>query len=227
MMAFDNAHKAGASGFETDLRLSSDDEIVLSHDRNLARFGHPEIQIEEHTAEELSACTISSIDGRLNDHLISLRSLLEKYPEKEYIFDCKVSDRDLFEILRELLAALKFGNQLWFLTWSEKADGYVREFFPGCAYFPRQFRTRVWGWSSLFNLGKVFEPKNRVLALPAFYLNQPLFSKTQIDSIHERGKTFVGYLVNTEKEYQRCRACGVRTVLSDRPDVIARFEQNG
>ena len=87
MLAFDNAHNAGATGFETDLRLSKDGEIILSHDDNLVRFGQVDRAISELTEKEIGAIEIGSADCQLKDKPISLKSLLRKYPEKDYIFD--------------------------------------------------------------------------------------------------------------------------------------------
>ncbi len=50
----------------------------------------------------------------------------------------------------------------------------------------------------------------------------PVFGPSQVASIHGRGKLFMGYLVNTAEDLERCVACGVRAVLTDRPDLIGR-----
>ncbi|MFQ5640189.1 MAG: glycerophosphodiester phosphodiesterase [bacterium] len=226
MLAFDLAHQAGATGFETDLRLSRDEHIILSHDGDLARFDQPEIKISETPLSGLTGKKITSIDRQHSDNLISLRMLLEKYPGKNYIFDCKISDQRLFERLQELLQDIKFQNRIWFLTWSAQADRLVSHFFPDCRFFPRAARTKIWGWSKIVKLGSLLEPANRVLALPAYYFGMPLFNKREVASVHQRGKIFVGYLVNSKRDYERCRACGVQTVLSDRPDLIAGLERD-
>ncbi len=225
MLAFDRAHQAGADAFETDLRLSRDETVILSHDDNLVRFGRADVTVSQMNADELSRVDIPSPDGTFRDHLISLRTLLQAYPDKDYIFDCKISDRRLFVRLRDLLTELKFQRSVWFLTWSRRADGYVREFFPDCPYFPREFRTRVWGWARFLGLGDLLEPKNRILSLPAFHWNRPLFDHAMIESLRRRNKTFVGYLVNDERAYRHCVACGVDTVLTDRPELIRTLSQ--
>ncbi|MFQ5824782.1 MAG: glycerophosphodiester phosphodiesterase [bacterium] len=220
LLAFNLAHKAGATGFETDLRLSKDHQIFLSHDDTLVRFGYPDKVINELTSEELCNIEISSLDGRYSDKLITLKTLLKAYPNKDYIFDCKISDESLFKNLKNLLSELRFHNRIWFLTWSQKADNHVQKFFPGYNLFPRATRTRMWGWSSIARLGYIFEPKNQILSLPAYHFKLPVFSKRQIASIHRREKTFVGYLINTENDFKKCKACGVQIVLTDRPDLL-------
>ncbi len=224
LLAFNLAHQAGATGCETDLRLSKDDQIVLSHDDHLARLGHPDKNIHQLTAQEISKIEITSPDGKFRDHMITLRTLLQTYPDKDYIFDCKLSERRLFEILKKELAELNFHNRIWFLTWSREGDNHVREHFPGYHFFPRVFRSHIWGWTTILGLGTRFEPKNQILSLPAYHLDLPIFKRRQIASIQRRGKIFLGYLVNTDKDWQRCREFGVEMVLTDRVDLIASFE---
>lgn len=226
LLAFDNAHQAGAAGFETDLRLSGDNVIILSHDDNLARFGRTDITVSALSAEEVCQIEIPSIDKKYADRLIRLETLLEKYPGKDYIFDLKISDELLVEKLKQLLEKMDLHDRVWFLTWSQKADDLLEKYFPGYKYFPRWRRTTVWGWGSIIRLGRLFEPQHEILSLPAFHRGLSLFTKGQIASLKKRGKTFLGYLVNTRKEYQRCKACGVDMVLTDRPDLIALWESS-
>ncbi len=223
VLAFDNAHKAGATGFETDLRLSKDQQIILSHDANLTQFGYPDKTINELTADEICNIKISSRDNKCSDSIITLKTLLQKYPDKDYIFDCKISDKQLFDILKNQLSELNFHNRIWFLTWSKEADAYIQHIFPGYKYFPRELHTKLWAWSSLLRLGKMFEPENHILSLPAYHLYMPIFTKRQIADIHRRGKKFVGYLVNTEKDFKYCISCGIKTVLTDRPNLISKL----
>lgn len=223
LLAFDLAYQYGATGFETDLRLSQDKEIILSHDDNLARLGYPQYSVSQLTAEKILQITISSPDGQYRDRMIPLRDLLIKYPQKDYIFDCKIADERLFIQLQNLLKDLNFHDRIWFLTWSRRGDKFVKKYFPGYKYFPRELRTRIWGWASLLGLGNLLEPANEILSLPAFHLGRPLFTRSQIQNIKRRGKTFMGFLVNTEEELQYCLECGVEVVLTDRIDLMVNW----
>lgn len=223
MFAFEQANKYGAEGFETDLRLSGDDEIILSHDDNLARFGLPHVTVSRLRAEEVNQVSISSPDGQFSDKIITLRQLVERFRDKDYIFDCKVTDDRMMHLLQKLLLELKFNKNIWFLTWSAEADHMVERYFPGKSYFPRESIARRWGMLSITGLGRPVEPKHDILALPAYFGGMPVFHKRQVRSLAERGKTFVGYIVNNRKDFERCRACGIEIVLTDRPDLISAW----
>ncbi len=223
MFAFEQAHLHGAEGFETDLRLSSDEEIILSHDDNLARAGHPNKTISQLSAAEIQEISISSKTGEYRDKIITLQTLLTRFPEKSYIFDCKITSELLMQKLKSLLTDLNFHSQIWFLTWSADADALIEKYFPDTPIFPRESNTRTWGIMSILGLGNNFEPTNKILALPAYYFKLPVFTRKQIEAIKDAKKTFIGYIVNDKKTYDRCCACGVETVLTDRPDLIMKF----
>lgn len=226
MFAFEQAHKHGADGLETDLRLSADEEIVLSHDDNLARLGHPDKTISKLPAGEIEKISIPAKTGEHEGKLIRLTTLLCRFPDKSYIFDCKITSERLMQKLKSLLASLNFHDHIWFLTWSAQADRLVEKYFPNAPIFPRESISRKWGLWSILGLGNKFEPDNKVLALPSYHLNLPVFKKSQIENARASGKNFVGYIVNDRKSFDRCIACGIEVVLTDRPDLISGYLQN-
>jgi glycerophosphoryl diester phosphodiesterase len=219
MLAFDKAAALGVTGFETDLRLSADSEIILAHDENLVRLGLPEFNISKMTRAQIERLEFGSPDGKYRHCIASLETLLQKYPEKDYIFDCKINDRRLLLLLRELLGQLSFHNRIWFLTWSREMDEQVRNLFPDFKLFPREPVIRRWGFACLAGIGSLFEPPNELLALPAFYHSIPLIREKMIRDLHKRNKQFLGYLVNNHADFRRCMDCNADAVLTDRPDI--------
>ncbi len=219
LLAFRLAHEAGATGFETDLRLSADGEIVLAHDASLTRFGVAGVSIAARPATELTQLEIPSPDGRFRDRLIRLETLLATYPDKEYIFDCKIDEPALFDALAALLARHPLPVPPWFLTWSAAADAAVARHFPRSPIFAREQATRRWGVASLVGLGRLAEPPNSILSLPVLHRGLPVVSQRQVRSLARRGKQFIGFLVNDERDFARARAIGLVDVLTDRPDL--------
>ena len=52
MYAFENSYKDGARGFETDVRLTKDGDLILSHDESLYRTCGVDVQTEDLTTKE-------------------------------------------------------------------------------------------------------------------------------------------------------------------------------
>ena len=55
LQAFKASYKAGYRGFETDIRMSKDGELFITHDSNLERTTDGSGALEEKTAEEIKA----------------------------------------------------------------------------------------------------------------------------------------------------------------------------
>ncbi len=220
LLAFRRAHEAGATGFETDLRLSRDGQIVLCHDDDLAQLGRPGARVSDLSADDVTGIQVASPDGGLADSMITLRTLLEAFTQKDYIFDCKVSGPALFEKLRALLETVPVEGSIWFLAWSTEAERHIARIFPSSPLFPSCRRSTLWGLMSVAGLGRLAEPPNRILSLPPRYRGLNVFGRAQVASIQRRGKLFMGYLVNSRQDLQRCVDCGVDAVLTDRPDIV-------
>lgn len=60
LLAFQKAIDAGADGIETDLRLSSDDKVVIFHDNNLKRIAKVDKTIGSLTLEEIKELDVGS-----------------------------------------------------------------------------------------------------------------------------------------------------------------------
>jgi len=58
--AYLKARELGAPDVETDLRLTSDGQVVLCHDDNLKRYGHGNVRAEDLTAEKLKSLDAGS-----------------------------------------------------------------------------------------------------------------------------------------------------------------------
>jgi glycerophosphoryl diester phosphodiesterase len=58
--AFDLARQMGAVEVETDTQLASDGAVVLCHDYNLDRFGHPDRVVESSSSQELATLDMGS-----------------------------------------------------------------------------------------------------------------------------------------------------------------------
>jgi glycerophosphoryl diester phosphodiesterase len=54
LSAFEGAYKKGVHSFETDIRLTADNELVIIHDANLKRVAGKDMNVEESTREQIS-----------------------------------------------------------------------------------------------------------------------------------------------------------------------------
>lgn len=95
LFAFKSSYENGIRGYELDVRMTKDGELVVLHDDSLDRTHHGKGPVEHLTAEE--AKKISS--KKQNEPLLFLDTLLDYLKDKPgmYVeFEMKTSNKDLY-----------------------------------------------------------------------------------------------------------------------------------
>ena len=72
MQAFEASAKNGYRGFETDIRMTSDGKLIITHDSTLDRTTNGSGHVEEKTWEEIHA-----LDTKKGNKMLTLDELLE------------------------------------------------------------------------------------------------------------------------------------------------------
>ncbi len=81
LSAFESSYNEGLRGFETDVRLSKDGELVIFHDASLERMTGQQGSIEELTSSELKAITTKK-----GNPILFLGELLDYFADKPGIY---------------------------------------------------------------------------------------------------------------------------------------------
>ena len=100
--AFEASYKAGYRGFETDIRMTKDGQLVILHDSNLTRTTDTEGVVEQMTAEQIRKARTKK--GNKVMFLEELMDWLDSKGDVTYVeFELKTSPVDLYpeERLRE------------------------------------------------------------------------------------------------------------------------------
>src|SRR5699024_7939133 len=98
-LAFDKSSEFTAEGFEIDIRLTKDEEIVVMHDAYVDRTSNGAGRVSNMTLAELKALDFgyhfrdvegnSPFRGHADAKILTLRELLENYPDKLINIDIK------------------------------------------------------------------------------------------------------------------------------------------
>ena len=125
--AFKASYDAGLRGFETDIRMTRDGELVISHDETLARLTPCKRVVETMTADE-----IRKVKTNQGNDLIFLPELVDFFADKDNVyieFEMKTKPVESYpeERLREYcekvyntVMAKKPANSLYLFTSSDK-----------------------------------------------------------------------------------------------------------
>src|SRR5690606_38437348 len=81
LQAFKNSYNQGLRGFETDIRMTKDGELVIFHDASLERIAGQQGIIEEMTAAELR-----KVKTKKGNPILFLNELLEFLKDKPSIY---------------------------------------------------------------------------------------------------------------------------------------------
>ena len=79
--AFKASYDAGLRGFETDIRMTRDGELVISHDETLARLTPCKRVVETMTADE-----IRKVKTNQGNDLIFLPELVDFFADKDNVY---------------------------------------------------------------------------------------------------------------------------------------------
>ena len=97
--AFKASYDAGLRGFETDIRMTRDGELVISHDETLARLTPCKRVVETMTADE-----IRKVKTNQGNDLIFLPELVDFFADKDNVYieaGRELSRRAAARVLRE------------------------------------------------------------------------------------------------------------------------------
>lgn len=115
MSAFSGSYKKGLRGFETDVRLTKDGVLVISHDASLERIAGQEGIIEDMTSTELK-----EIKTKKGNPILFLDELLDFFADKPNIyleFEMKTDARSYPQEKLE-----KYCDQLYRAVMSKKSE---------------------------------------------------------------------------------------------------------
>ena len=139
LRAFEASYRAGYRGFETDVRMTRDGALVITHDSSLERNTDGKVVVEQHTRAE-----IEQLHTRQGNKVLFLDELLRFLHDKPglYVeFEMKTAPQHLYpsrrleeycDKLYEAVMAEKPADALYVFTSSDyRALRYLQSRYPG------------------------------------------------------------------------------------------------
>ena len=199
--AYEGALAQGADGFECDVRLTKDKQIICYHDRNTTRLSKINLEIAKSTYSELK----EKVDPYRLDQLLDLA--IENKKDLVIEFKHPVPTGGLVEKLTHNLLAEKSAA----ITKSK-----IRVSLISFSYLATLRNLRSGHQSAYLIQSKILSKINPAPIIgPSIKLvrENPEFISTQI----KKGKKVFVWTVNNEADLQLCARLGVNAVMSDNP----------
>jgi len=199
--AYEGALAQGADGFECDVRLTKDKQIICYHDRNTTRLSKINLEIAKSTYSELK----EKVDPYRLDQLLDLA--IENKKDLVIEFKHPVPTGGLVEKLTHNLLAEKSAA----ITKNKITVSLI-----SFSYLATLRNLRSGHQSAYLIQSKILSKVNPAPIIgPSIKLvrENPEFISTQI----KKGKKVFVWTVNNEADLQLCAKLGVNAVMSDNP----------
>ena len=241
MAAFNNADAAGVSGFEIDIRLTQDMEIVVMHDLLVDRTSNGVGKVSDLTLEELRALDFGYhfkdangdyvFRGDDEAKIVTLKELIETFPNQLINIDIKddpdtIAGKLVPKILSDLIK--EFDAEKRILVTSFHGDQIQR--------FKLHARGKVATGAGVeevrrgyflyvLGLGHLYQPNTSTYQIP---IN---FGPLRLDNAHfiqylTNLNVVVGYwTINDLDEMERLIKNGAHTIVTDYPSLTEHVKE--
>jgi glycerophosphoryl diester phosphodiesterase len=214
LVAFGLASALGLRYLETDIRVTSDGQLVCFHDDTLERVTSASGPIRSKTLRELRTLRVNGIEP-----IPTLDEALEAFPEQYFSVDLK--DAAAIEPLVKSLRRKGVAQRVCIAGAWDGWLGHVRGEVPGV--------TTALGWQSLTALLSCAQtgirpPKALATApfahMPVKLGRIPIFVERIVAMSHDVGVRVVTWTVDDPVIMRRLLDAGVDAIITDRPDVL-------
>ena len=214
--AFEEAVRKGFSSLETDLRISRDGQIVLSHDPTLDRLcGDPR------PIFSLSRKELQRIPLRGGERLLFFDEFMEAFPLCSWTFDIKPEHgeetihvlgtwADSHQKTESLLVQGKY------LVWKSRHKQIVKQYLPEAVFYAGKNECIRAGISAILRLpaGGGIRP-GKIYGLPPRLYGLRLYRESIVDYYHRRDAKLLAFLPENDADVKEALRLNVDEILTD------------
>ena len=199
-LAYQVAIEEGADGFECDVRLSKDGEIICFHDATTKRIAGKKLRVSRSSLKELrSVCELMTLNELLELAISAKKDLLieTKHPN---IFGGRIEQKVL-ELLKTKSTHISDARiEVIVMSFSSFAIGRVKSKWNFCKVTKYYLSARL--------------SKRKVLAL-----NIGLVTRypSLVKKLQDRGSRILVWTVNEDSEFESCKALKVDGMITNFP----------
>jgi glycerophosphoryl diester phosphodiesterase len=205
-LAYEVAIKEGADGFECDVRLSRDGEIVCIHDATTKRIAGEKLRVSRSSLKELQSAYELITLNELLDLAISVKKDLLIETKHPSIHAGRI-ERSVVELLQSMANNIKeAGIEVVVMSFSKFAGRRVQSDW-------------VVSKVSKYYLPAIFS-KSKISALDIDLITK---YPSLVKKLQDRGSRIFIWTVNEEVDFERCKKLGVDGVITNFPEIARRY----
>ena len=234
LAAFENAAKIGVHGFEIDLRLTKDEEIIVFHDETLERVTNFSGKVADYTLEELKEADLgyhfTDLEGSYSyrdcgEQIITLGDLLERFPQMLINLDIKdapdtyegsLMPSKLWRLLEEKQAFHRVVVTSFYDEQIDRFNLYAQNTV-ALGAGEREVRKAYTSYTSQFR--HLYHPKADVFQLPVRSSIIPLDNAGFIKFLSNLNIPVHYWTINDPVKMKKLIQNGAKGIITDRPDL--------
>ncbi len=230
MLAFEHADALGVDAFETDIQLTADGELVVSHDPFLERVSDRTGEIRHMALEEVQQADAGhhfTPDGGqtypyrgVGARIPTLRELFERFPKQRYIIDCKPEDTEAALKLAELSEECGMADQVCLASFHLDNLLAIRRRYPHIATSASKPEVQVFWAAQLLRFDALYRNTALAFQVPPTELGVSFLTPRFVRRVQAHNMHVHVWTIDDPKEMRRVLDMGVNGVITDYPDRL-------
>jgi glycerophosphoryl diester phosphodiesterase len=224
LAAFNLAFEQGTDFVETDLHLTKDNRVVLSHDGSTKRTGDKEFVIADHALAELKQVDVGVRKGRkwAGQRIPTIEEALAIIPAGKGIYlDIKVGPAIIAPLEKALCNASLAPQQVVFIDFDLKTLAAIKRRFAAhrafwLVGFHRDKKTKAWRPSLDEVLSKARAAKIDGLDVEA----NAIVDRSLVEKVQAAGLAFHVWTVDSPSTVAAMFQAGVASITTNRPQQV-------
>ncbi|QLK85761.1 glycerophosphodiester phosphodiesterase [Staphylococcus sp. 17KM0847] len=238
-LAFDYSASMNLTGFETDIRLTKDEAVIVFHDATIDRTTNGSGFVSHYTLAELQALDAGYHFTDINGHhpyrghphakIMTMDTLLQKYPDQLVNIDIKdhpntyegkVAAKRLYDIIKRNHAESRVLVTSFYKKQIDRFNSYNNgEIATGAS----QAEVTDGILKHLSGLGLFYTGQAHTFQMPTKYKGIPLTQPKLIQWLNSQNIAPCFYGVNKIDQMTDLVSMGVHTLVTDSPEIGKQF----
>ncbi len=221
LSAFQAAVSIGVDFIETDVHLSSDHHVVITHDPDFSRLGGPSKAIRNCTRDEIESFRlVPGPDGP--EKPLFMDDALKLFPEVRFNVDLKDHRPEMAEAWFQLLVRSEGADRFRTASFDDRTLRYFRRLAPNLQIgIPKR---RFLGLLLLAFLGLSRRPSagEAVIQIPENAGILRLISRRTIKIWHRYGWKIEAWTIDNEDDMERLISWGIDGIITNFPSLLKK-----
>jgi len=213
------AVEAGASIIETDVRLTLDNHLVISHDSDFSRLGGPKIPISRSTRYELEQILLQ--DGMGNSEKVYfMDEALRDFPSVGFSVDLKDPGPEIVRVWSEILRRCSRPERCITASFRNRTIRIFRKTNPGAAVSAARVTVLRLLIRTFCGCPSGPGPGEGVLQLPERAGSLRILTSRRIERWQEAGWKVNVWTVDDPEDMKRFAEWGIDGIISNKPFLL-------